>query len=53
MLATFVTVNVNSGMRDAFVKAVLGDAMGSVKDEPGCFGFDERPNATVRHRTDA
>jgi quinol monooxygenase YgiN len=40
MFAIFVTVNVKPGMRDAFVKAVLGDAQGSVRDEPGCFRFD-------------
>ena len=40
MISIFVTVQIKPGKRDAFVTAVLDDAKGSVKDEPGCFRFD-------------
>ena len=40
MLSVFVTIQVKPGFRDRFVEAVLDDARGSVRDEPGCFRFD-------------
>ncbi len=40
MFAIFVTVKVKPGKRDDFVKAVLGDAQGSVRDEAECVRFD-------------
>ena len=40
MIAIFVTIKVKPGMMEEFVEASLGDARGSVGDEPGCFRFD-------------
>ena len=40
MISIFVTIKIKPGHRDAFVEAVLDDALGSVRDEPGCFRFD-------------
>ena len=40
MIAIFVTIKVKPGRMEEFVEASLGDARGSVGDEPGCFRFD-------------
>jgi len=40
MISIFVTIHIKQGHRDAFVEAVLDDAIGSVRDEPGCYRFD-------------
>ena len=40
MISILVTIKIKPGHRDAFVEAVLDDAIGSVRDEPGCFRFD-------------
>ena len=40
MISIFVTINIKPGYKDSFVTAVLDDAIGSVRDEPGCFRFD-------------
>ncbi len=40
MIAIFVTIKVKSGKMEEFVEASLGDARGSVGDEPGCYRFD-------------
>ena len=40
MIAIFVSIKVKRGFRDQFVEATLGDARGSVENEPGCFRFD-------------
>ena len=40
MISIFVSVRVKPGMRDQFVEATFDDAVGSVRDEPGCFRFD-------------
>ena len=40
MISIFVTIKIKPGYRDAFVEAVLDDALGSVRDEAGCFRFD-------------
>ena len=40
MFAIFVTVNIKPGHVEQFTEASLGDARGSVRDEPGCFRFD-------------
>ena len=49
MFAIFVTINIKPGYADAFREASVGDANGSIRDEPGCFRFDmlqdgENPN---------
>jgi quinol monooxygenase YgiN len=40
MLALVVTFQVKPERLDAFIEALLEDAQGSVRDEPGCFRFD-------------
>ena len=40
MIAIFVSIRVKPGFRTRFVQATLGDARGSVGDEPGCYRFD-------------
>jgi len=40
MISIFVTIQIKEGFRDQFTEASLGDAQGSVRDEPGCFRFD-------------
>lgn len=40
MISIFVSISVKPGYRERFVEASLGDARGSVGDEPGCFRFD-------------
>jgi (4S)-4-hydroxy-5-phosphonooxypentane-2,3-dione isomerase len=40
MLSLLVTIKIKPGYRDAFVESLMGDARGSVNDEPGCLRFD-------------
>ena len=40
MYAIFVTIKIKPGFADKFKEASLGDAQGSVRDEPGCLRFD-------------
>jgi autoinducer 2-degrading protein len=40
MLSLLVTIKIKPGYRDAFVESLMGDARGSVHDEPGCLRFD-------------
>ena len=40
MISIFVTIQINPEFTERFRKASLGDAQGSVKDEPGCYRFD-------------
>ena len=40
MFSVFVTINIKPGCAEEFNQASLGDAQGSVRDEPGCFRFD-------------
>ena len=40
MISLLVTIHIKPGQRDAFVDALLSDALGSVRDEPDCFRFD-------------
>lgn len=35
-----VTIDIKEGFRDRFIDAMLEDARGSVRDEPGCIRFD-------------
>ena len=46
MISIFVTVKVKPGRMDGFIEATLGDARGSVGDEPGCFRFDVLKSGT-------
>ena len=40
MFCIFVTVKIKPGFAEQFKEASLGDAQGSVRDEPNCFRFD-------------
>ena len=40
MYSIFVTINIKRENVEEFKQASLGDAQGSVRDEPGCFRFD-------------
>ena len=40
MYALFVTIKIKPGFAEQFKEASLGDAQGSVRDEPGCLRFD-------------
>ncbi len=40
MYVLVVTMKIKPEFKDAFMKAILGDAMGSVRDEPDCYRFD-------------
>jgi quinol monooxygenase YgiN len=40
MLALWVKVRIKPDMRDKFLKAIEQDALGSERDEPGCFRFN-------------
>lgn len=40
MIAIFVKIKVKPGRMEEFVQASLGDARGSVGNEPGCYRFD-------------
>ena len=40
MYALVVTIQIKPEHRDAFLEASLGDAKGSVENEPGCLRFD-------------
>lgn len=40
MYTIFVTVKVKPEMRERFVQVIEDDATSSVRDEPGCVGFD-------------
>ena len=49
MYGLIVTINIKPGFKDQFMEALMGDARGSVNDEPGCLRFDvledgEEPN---------
>ena len=46
MISVFVSIKVKPGLRDRFVEATLGDARGSVGDEPGCYRFDVLADAS-------
>jgi autoinducer 2-degrading protein len=45
MIAIFVTIKVKPGYADQFRDAILENAQGAVKDEPGCLRFDILQNA--------
>ncbi len=40
MYVLVVTIDIKPGFKDPFVAAMLDDARGSVRDEPGCVRFD-------------
>ncbi len=40
MFTLFVKIQIKPGFRDQYVEAALGDAIGSTRDEPGCYRFD-------------
>ena len=50
MYSIFVTINVKPEHLEAFQAASLGDAHGSVRDEPACFRFDINQHAEIPTR---
>ena len=40
MIALLVTIRIQPPQREAFMEAMLDDALHSVQDEPGCLRFD-------------
>ena len=50
MFAIFVTIDVRPEHVEEFAEASLGDARGSVRDEPGCFRFDINQDEEVPSR---
>ena len=46
MYAIFVTIKIKPGFAEQFKEASLGDAQGSVRDEPGCLRFDMHQSAS-------
>ena len=40
MIALLVTIRIQPPHREAFMEAMLDDALHSVQDEPGCLRFD-------------
>ena len=40
MYVIVAPIQIKEGHREAFIEAMLDDAKGSVKDEPGCLRFD-------------
>ncbi len=54
MYVLTVTIRIKPEHREAFIDSMLGDAMGSVADEPGCLRFDviqdeDDPNKLYLH----
>lgn len=49
MYAIFVTIKIKPGYAEQFKEASLGDAQGSVRDEPGCFRFDIHQSPSDPH----
>lgn len=50
MYSIFVTINIEPDRVGEFREASLGDAQGSVRDEPGCYRFDIHQDAAVATR---
>ena len=46
MYAIFVTIKIKAGFAEQFKQASVGDAQGSVRDEPGCLRFDMHQSTT-------
>ena len=40
MIALVVTINIKPGFKEQFMASMMGDAIGSNNDEPGCLRFD-------------
>ena len=50
MYVIVAPIQIKEGHREAFIEAMLGDAQGSVKDEPGCLRFDVIQDGADPHR---
>lgn len=49
MFGIIAAINIKAGFKEQFMESMLGDARGSINDEPGCLRFDvlqdsENPN---------
>ena len=40
MIVLMVSIQIKEGHKDEFMEEMLGDAIGSNRDEPGCLRFD-------------
>lgn len=40
MIALIVSINIKPGFKEQFMESMMGDAIGSNNDEPGCLRFD-------------
>jgi len=40
MIVLMVSIRIKEGHKDEFMEEMLGDAIGSNRDEPGCLRFD-------------
>ena len=54
MYVLMVTIKIKPEHKEAFMESMLGDAVGSVRNEPGCLRFDvmqdeEDPNKIYLH----
>ena len=50
MFSIFVTINIKPDHIEEFMEASLGDAEGSVRDEPDCYRFDMNQDAEIPSR---
>jgi autoinducer 2-degrading protein len=46
MYALIVRIKVKPGYRDRYIEEAIGDALGSIRDEPGCLRFDVLADTT-------
>ena len=40
MIVLMVSITIKEGFKDQFMDSLMGDAIGSNNDEPGCYRFD-------------
>ncbi len=46
MYSLFVKIQIKPEFREKYIEAALGDAVGSTRDEPGCYRFDVLQDST-------
>ncbi len=50
MISIFVTIQIKPGYKEKFLEALMGDAQGAGRDEPGCYRFDVLQDDTDPNR---
>ena len=50
MYVIIAPIQIKEGYKDRFIEEMIGDARGSVNDEPGCLRFDVIQDANDPHR---